>query len=177
MKIFIKLIIVLFFFHLAGCRGGNNTITKTTTPVSNLPSNELSVFINIQTSIFRKGQPVYVSTTVQNGTQSLLHLKTIPAFTFNNLEYWCPVSITHNGSLLQSNTFDFLLLDINSSISSAIDISKLYCDRGISSIWPDEALFSIIPEGKYILRLDIEVVDPKNNHWIYSNEIPVEISH
>ena len=37
-------------------------------------------------------------------------------------------------------------------------------------------LYSIVPTGKYMLRLDIEIVDGSEPSWVRSNQVSVEIS-
>jgi hypothetical protein len=117
-----------------------------------------------------------VSITVENISEGKVDLKTIPAFTLNEMQYWCPVDIAGDNYSLPANARSTISLEKGSQINSRIDISKLEWDQGISSIWPSKNLYSIVPTGKYKLRLDVEIVDGSESQWIRSNEVNVEIS-
>jgi hypothetical protein len=113
---------------------------------------------------------------VENISEGKIGLETIPAFTLNDMQYWCPVNIAEDDPGLPANARSNISLEKGARIDSSIDISMLGWDQGISSIWPRENLHSIVPTGKYMLRLDIEIVDGSEPSWVRSNEVSVEIS-
>jgi len=176
-----KSIRVLFFFFLSsvfiiGCQTIDES--KNQDPDSKIwgkPSNGLRCSIASDKTGWFDGEPAIVSIIFENVSKGKLELKTIPAFILNEMQYWCPVHITGEDYNLPANTRVKIFLEKGCQISSMIDISQLGWDQGISSIWPSKNFYSIVPTGKYKLRLDIEIIDGTELLWIRSNEITVEI--
>ena len=110
---------------------------------------------------------------IMTGTK--VDLRTIPAFRLNQSQYWCPADIGGADHTLPANARSTISLEKGASMNTRIDVSKLGWDRGISSIWPAQNLFSLVPPGRYSLRLDFEVVEGGGPEWIRSNEVEVAI--
>jgi hypothetical protein len=166
---------VVFYFS-AGCQDTAAIISKEKTPIWGDPSNGLRVSIAVQEPQLILGDPAGVSVIIHNISEDKKFLQTIPAFTMSG-QYWCPVDIIHEGSNLPANARVIIALEKDSSISERVDISKLKCDKEISSQWPEQTLFEAIPRGRYLLRLEIEIIGENEKNWIYSNKVEIEISH
>jgi len=174
----IRILVLLLLFSglIMGCQNKHESNTQDLNKRWGEPSNGLRCSITTKTTHWHNGEPVIVSVKVENVSEGKVDLKTIPAFTLNEMQYWCPVNIVNEDHGLSANARSTISLEKGTQINSNIDISKLGWDRGISSIWPSQNLYSIVPIGKYKLRLDIEVVDGSESQWIRSNEVSVEIS-
>lgn len=131
--------------------------------------------IAVEETRWSKGDPVLVSVVVENVSGSKINLKTIPMFTLNETQYGCPVDIVGEEHTLPPNARSNISLERGALINSRIDISKLGWGLCISSIWPAHNLYSLVPPGRYKLRLDIEVVGGGEPKWIRSNEVEVDI--
>ena len=123
----------------------------------------------------QKGQSAFVNVVVENTTDQKADISSIPSFTFNAMDYWCPVDILKQGASLPANTKVRIILGGGESLTQRIDLSALFCAPGYSSIWPDQAFFSILPAGAYVLRLDLEVIRGSGSERLFSNEVKVEI--
>jgi len=161
---------------ILGCQAERESITQGSTSSWGEPSNGLRCSIDTTETRWSKGNPVLVSVTVENASGSKVDLRTIPAFTLNESQYWCPVDIRGEEHTLPANARSIISLEKGASMNTRIDISKLGWDRGISSIWPAQNLFSLVPPGRYSLRLDIEVVNGGGSKWIHSNQVELTIS-
>ena len=139
------------------------------------PSGGIRCSIIVESKHWSNGDPAIVSVTVENISEDMVDLKTIPAFTLNERQYWCPVNIAGDDHNLPANACSKISLEKGAPINSVMDISKFGWDLGISSIWPSKDLYSIVPPGKYKLRLDVEIVYGSEPQWIRSNEISIEI--
>jgi hypothetical protein len=180
-RLFLKTIRILVFFLLSsvfilGCQTKHESSIQDSSRIWGEQSNGLRCSIATEKTIWSNGEPAMVSITVENISEGKVDLKTIPAFTLNEMQYWCPVDIAGDNYSLPANARSTISLEKGSQINSRIDISKLEWDQGISSIWPSKNLYSIVPTGKYKLRLDVEIVDGSESQWIRSNEVNVEIS-
>jgi len=157
---------------------GCQTEREPTAQISNRswgePSNGLRCSIALEETHWSRGDPVLVSVVIENISGSRVNLKTIPAFTLDETQYWCPVDIVGEDHTLPANARSTISLERGASINSRIDISRLGWDRGISSIWPARNLYSLVPLGRYRLCLDIEVVDGHESERIRSNKVEVE---
>jgi len=172
----ILLLLLLSFELIIGCQTKYESNTQDSSKRWGEPSNGIRCSIIVESKHWSNGGPAIVSVTVENISEGKVDLKTIPAFTLNEMQYWCPVNIAGDDYNLPANARSNISLEKGAQINSMIDISKLGWDLGISSIWPSKNLYSIVPAGKYKLRLDIEIVDGSEPQWIRSNEISVEIS-
>ena len=169
-------LLLLSSVFIMGCQTTDESNDQDSSRVWGKPSNGLRCSIIVKTTHWSNGDPAIVSVTVENISEGKIDLKTIPAFTLNDMQYWCPVNIAGDDHSLPANARSNISLEKGAQIDSRIDISMLGWDRGISSIWPWENLYSIVPTGKYMLRLDIEIVDGSEPSWVRSNEVSVEIS-
>jgi hypothetical protein len=172
----ILLLLLLSSELIIGCQTKHESNTQDSSKRWGEPSNGIRCSIIAETTHWSNGEPAIVSIAVENISEGKVDLKTIPAFTLNEMQYWCPVDIAGDDHSLPANARSNISLEKGAQINSKIDISKLKWDQGISSIWPSKNLYSIVPTGKYKLRLDIEVVDGSETQWIRSNEVSVEIS-
>lgn len=171
MKYKIVILFLLLSLFILGCETERESIISW-----GEPSNGLRCSIGIEETRWSKGNPVLVSVIVENVSGSKVNLKMIPTFTLNETQYWCPVDIVGEEHTLPANARSTISLERGALINSKIDISKLGWDLCISSMWPAQNLFSLVPPGLYILRLDIEVVNGGEPKWIHSNEVKVYIS-
>lgn len=158
-----------------GCQTRNGTTTQDSDKRWGEPSNGIRCSISIEKTTWSSSGPAIVSAVIENVTESKVELKTIPAFTLNEMQYWCPVNIAGDDYDLSANERSIISLEKGNQINTSIDISKLGWDQGISSIWPSKDFYSIVPNGRYRLRLDIEIVDNNKQQWVRSNEVSVEI--
>ncbi len=169
-------LLLLLSCFILGCQTERESITQDSRRSWGEPSNGLRCSIDIAETRWSKGKPVLVSVMVENVSGSKVELRTIPAFTLNESQYWCPVDIGGEEHTLPANARSTISLEKGASTNTRIDISKLGWDRGVSSIWPAQNLYSLVPPGQYSLRLDIEVVNGGEPKWIHSNEVEVAIS-
>ena len=175
MKDHILMLLILLCLIL-GCQTERESITQSPGRTWGQPSNGLRCSIALEKTRWSKGDPIPVSVLVENVSESRVDLKTIPAFILNEMQYWCPVDIVGENHTLPANARSIISLQPGTTTNSIVDISKLGWDRGISSIWPAQDLYSLVPPGFYKLRLDIEIVDGDNPGWIHSNEIKITIA-
>jgi len=174
MKGKISFLLLLLLAFILGCQTERESITQGRSWGE--PSNGLRCSIDVEKTRWSKGDPALVSVIIENVSGGKVNLKTIPTFTLDEMEFICPVDIVRGERALPPNVRSIISLDRDALINSRIDVSKLGWGMGVSSIWPDHNLYSIIPSGRYKLRMDIEVVDSGLPKWIRSNEIEVDIS-
>ena len=172
----ISLLLLLFFELIPGCQTKDESNTQDSSKRWGEPSNGIRCSITVESKHWSNGGPAIVSVTVENISEGKVELETIPAFTLNEMQYWCPVNIAGDDYSLPANACSNISLEKGAQINSVIDISKFGWDLGISSIWPSKNLYSIVQAGKYKLRLDVEIVYGSEPQWIRSNEISIEIS-
>ena len=177
----LKPIRILVFLLLSsglimGCQTKHESNTQDSSKRWGEPSNGIRCSITAEETHWSNGEYAIVFITIENISEGKIDLKTIPAFNLNEMQYWCPVNIVGEDHNLPANARSTISLEKGDQINSKIDISKLGWDRGISSIWPSQNLYSLVPTGNYKLRLDIEVVDGNETQWIRSNEISIEIN-
>jgi hypothetical protein len=169
------LILSVFLFTCAGCQVKDMFIPNGSNPIWGKPSHGLRISIDISKTGFNIGKSVFALISIANVTNKKINYSSIPAFTFNNMQYWCPVNIGIQDPRLPANTPVQLTLPGNGLMKTKIDLSKLKCGQGSSSIWPENTPYSILPIGEYVLRLEIEIIDGADNNWIRSNEVKVKI--
>jgi len=174
-QIRILAILLLSSVFILGCQTRHESNTQDSSINWGEPSNGLRCSIASERTIWSAEEPAMVSIAVENISNSKVDLKTIPAFTFNEMQYWCPVNITGDDHSLPANARSIISLEKGDQINLSIDISKLGWDHGFSSIWPSKNLYSIVPSGIYNLRLDIEIVNGNEPQWVRSNEVSLEI--
>ena len=172
----ILLLLLLFSGLIPGCQTTDESNDQDSGKIWGEPSNGIRCSIAVESKDWSSGDTVIVSVTVENMSEDKVDLNTIPAFTLNEMQYWCPVNIEGDDYNLPANARSNISLEKGAQISSVIDISMLGWDLGTSSIWPSKNLYSVVPAGKYRLRLGVEIVDGSEPQWIRSNEISVEIS-
>jgi hypothetical protein len=168
-------LILLSWGLILGCQSKHEPDNQESSINWGEPSNGLKCSIIAEKTFWANSEPVMVSVIVENISEGKVSLRTIPAFTLNEMQYWCPVDIVGEDHNLPANARSIISLEKGAQINSRIDISKLGWDRGISSIWPSQNLYSLVPTGKYKLRLNIEVVENVETQWIRSKEVAVEI--
>ena len=169
-------LLLLSSVFIMGCQTTDESDNQDSSRIWGKPSNGLRCSIIAETTHWSDGDPAIVSVAVENISEGKIDLKTIPAFTLNDMQYWCPVNIAGDDHRLSANARSNISLEKGAQIYSRIDISMLGWDQGISSIWPWEDLYSIVPAGEYMLRLDIEIVDGSEPSWVRSNEVSIDIS-
>jgi len=172
----LTLLVLLSSVFIMGCQTTDESDNQDSSRTWGKLSNGLRCSIIAETTHWSNGDPAIVSVTVENISEGKIDLKTIPAFTLNDMQYWCPVNIAGDDHSLPANARSNISLEKGTQIYSRIDISMLGWDQGLSSIWPWENLYTIVPAGKYTLGLDIEIVDGSELSWVRSNEVSVEIS-
>jgi hypothetical protein len=170
------ILFLIWLCFIMGCQNERESITQSSSRTWSQPSNGLRCSINVEKTRWSKGDSVLVSFIVENVSRSKVDLKTIPAFTLDETRYWCPIDIVGKDHTLPANARSTICLEKGTSINSTINISRLGWDRCISSVWPAQHLYSLVPPGQYKLRLDIEVIDVDEPKWIRSNEVEVFIT-
>jgi len=75
------------------------------------------------------------------------------------MKYWSPVNILDGTPLkLDAGKVPQGAVHLESHETKAInlDVTKLFWDRSISSVWPNRRLFEVVPKGNYDLIFDVE---------------------
>jgi len=157
MKGKITFLLLLLPGFLLGCQTERESITQGRSWGE--PSNGLRCSIDVEKTRWSKGDPALVSVIIENVSGSKVNLKTISTFTLNEMQFVCPVDIERGGQALPPNARSTISLEKDALMNLRIDISKLKWGMGVSSIWPDHSFYSLVPPGRYKLRMDIEVVD------------------
>jgi hypothetical protein len=150
----------------------------------------LRASISLQNMRVSSRGPFIVSASVQNVSGTAIDVETISSFRVDNLKdhekiplssegFWCPVSIqteapaSTSGLILASRSR--IVLKPGVEISVRMDLSKHAWEAALSSIWPAREFSAVIPNGRYKLRLDIEVIDRKTPNRVHSKEVSVII--
>ena len=149
----ISLLLLLFSVLIPGCQTTDESNDQDTGKMWGEISNGIRCSIVVESINWSNGDPAVVSVTVENASEGRADLKTIPAFTLNEMQYWCPVNVVGDDYNLPANARSEISLEKGAQINLVIDISKLGWDSGFSSVWPSKNLYSIVPVGKYSLRL------------------------
>jgi hypothetical protein len=131
--------------------------------------------IALEEKCWSKGNPALVSVIIENVSEGKVNLKTIPLFTLNEMQFYCPTDIVRGEYALPPDAHSIISLERGALINSRIDISKLKWGMGPAATWPNNSFYNIVSPGQYKLRLDIEVVDRGMPKWIHSNEVEVTI--
>jgi hypothetical protein len=173
MKGKITLLLLLLPGFFLGCQTERESITHGRSWGE--PSNGLRCSVDVEKTRWSKGDPALVSVIIENVSGSKVNLRTIPTFTLNEMQFVCPVDIVRGEYALPPNARSTISLEKDALMNLRIDISKLKWGTGVSSIWPDHSFYSLVPPGRYKLRMDVEVVDGGLPEWIRSNEIEVDI--
>ncbi len=173
MKGKISFLLLLSLGFLLGCQTERESITQGRSWGE--PSNGLRCSIDVEKTRWSKGDPALVSVIIENVSGSKVNLKTITIFTLNEMQFVCPVDIEKGEQALPPNARSTISLEKDALMNLRIDISKLKWGMGVSSIWPDHSFYSLVPPGRYKLRMDIEIVDGGLPEWIRSNEFEVAI--
>ena len=82
------------------------------------------------------------------------------------MKYWSPVNIQGGTPLkLEAGKVPRGAVHLESHETKAInlDVTKLFWDRDISSVWPNRRLFEVVPKGNYDLIFDVETDSRKNS--------------
>ncbi len=154
------------------------------------PALGLRSSISVQKARIAKGSDFNVTFIIENTSKEAVRMETIAAFTLSPMRdvrgsdqspsgYWCPIDIEggrakRNRDLVMA-TRSTLALEKSASFNSTTDLSRHGWDRANSSIWPAKRFGDLIPEGKYVLQLDVEVVGTQPPKRIHSNEIQITI--
>lgn len=167
--------LLLLSCSFLGCQAKVESVPPSASRSWGEPSNGLRSSIDTEETAWSRGNPALVSVLLENVSGSKVDLRTIPALRLNESEYWCPVDIEEEGQSLPANARSTISLEKGASVNVRIDLSKVGWDRGISSVWPAQNLYALVPPGVYRLRLDIEVIDGGGPKWIRSNQVQVAI--
>jgi hypothetical protein len=175
MKKISGLCLFMLFSLCAGCRNGSAGPAGKPAPEWGGMSDGWRIAIAAEQSRFQAAEPAFVSFVVENTEKDARAILAIPAFNFGDMDYWCPVDLLNDGAGLPANARVKIALEGGASIRGTVDISRLRCAEGVSSIWPDRLLYSVVPAGGYTLRMDIEALDGSRELRISSNQVFVEI--
>ena len=87
------------------------------------------------------------------------------------MAYWSPVNIL-DGTPLKLDAGKVpegaIHLEPHETKAINLDVTKLFWNRNISSVWPNQRLFEVVPKGNYDLIFDVETHRRKN-----SDNIPI----
>lgn len=153
------------------------------------PANGLRSSISVENTRISNRGPFVVSLIVENISEAAINLETIFSFRIEppkdpqdtgfHSGYWCPVDIAATKPDLSTGLIvayhSRLVLEEGASISTTMDLSRHAWAIETSSIWPAKDFDAVVPKGKYILRLDITVLNGDSSKEIRSNEIEVVI--
>jgi hypothetical protein len=85
--------------------------------------------------------------------------------------YWAPFDLTR-GTTRQANQETRVTLDQKGQAGIDIDANKLFWSRRISSSWPAKSIFDVVPAGRYLLRIEIEMPE---GHILVSREVLIAV--
>jgi hypothetical protein len=131
--------------------------------------------LRVVSNRWRHGAPAIVAVTIQNRSAKKVTFKTIPSFDLGD-EYWCPVDLTTEGRALNANAHSILSLEKGASLDLQFDVSQLGWDESVSSAWPAENLYELVPPGAYALRLGVELTPGDKPKYLRSNEVSVTLT-
>jgi hypothetical protein len=105
----------------------------------------------------------------------------VPDYTF--LGFWCPVDFEYEkpaqDKVLIGGERSRLVLAKGASIRATLDLSRHGWAATTSSTWPVRRFETVVPNGKYQLRLDIELpdkpLDPIGHERVRSNVVEINI--
>jgi hypothetical protein len=188
------LLLLLAFASAAPRESGNSAgFRQSTSRVWGKPSFGLRVSIAVEQAQVLKGSPFLVTVIVENISGVKIELKTIPSFRLGIAAtapsktaaafggYWCPVNLegrqraNKTGLILASPSP--LTVEKGASITSTIDLTTHGWDEVTSSWWPARDFGSLVGQGRYKLRLDIQILGSIEPQWVRSNEIDVTIGN
>jgi hypothetical protein len=161
------------------------------------PANVIGCVITLDKADWSSNKPANVSGAIDNISDHELELGILPSLelkthrvsaalgTYRAQEesYWAPADLFEDkpletdrdeikkGVLAISPKALHLKLPRNGTAKFTLDASKLKWARTVSSIWPDQPLFTVVPSGTYDLTLVIET----SAYRFRSNHVKVEI--
>jgi hypothetical protein len=151
------------------------------------PARGLRSSISVEKAHISSQGPFVVSIIVENVSENPINVEKISSFQIGPqnkdsdfpLGYWCPVDFEAEkpslNSLLILASRSRLVLDKGASLRTTLDLSRHGWQKNISSQWPDRKFEDVVPKGKYLLRLDIEILDGDTHNRVRSNEVEIII--
>ena len=133
---------------------------------------------SIQTETGRWSRENRLSVTVKiksisNGPVDLVGIYSFQLTTvdYPPMTYWSPVNILDGTALkLEDGKVPEGAIHLEPHETKAINLNvdKLFWNRNMSSVWPNQRLFEVVPKGNYDLILEVETDRRKN-----SDNIPI----
>jgi len=132
--------------------------------------------IETETGTWSREKPLSVAVKVKNisnGPVDLIGGYSLQLTTVDDppMTYWSPVNILDGTALeLQAGKVPEGAIHLEPHETRAINlnVTKLFWNRNISSIWPNYRLFEVVAKGNYDLIFDVETDRRKN-----SDNIPI----
>ena len=126
--------------------------------------------IQTERGTWTRESPLSVAVKIKNVSARPVDL--VGAYTFQltgadepSTAYWSPVNILDGTPLkLDAGKVPKGVIHLQPHETKAIslDVTKLFWNRTLSSVWPNERLFEIVPKGNYDLIFDVETDEGKN---------------
>ena len=130
--------------------------------------------IETETGTWSLGDPLSVTVKIKNISNGPVDVVGGYSFELTRVDgppmmYWSPVNILDGTPLkLEAGKVPQGAVHRESHETKAInlDVTKLFWDRNISSVWPNRRLFEVVPKGNYDLIFDVETDRRKNSENI-----------
>jgi hypothetical protein len=127
--------------------------------------------IETETGTWSRQSPLSVTVKLKNISDEPVDLAGICSFQLTRADaqpmaYWSPVNIL-DGSPLKLDEGKVpegtIHLEPHEIKAINLDVSRLLWDRNISSVWPNQSLFEVMPKGIYDLIFDVEIARRTNS--------------
>jgi hypothetical protein len=164
------------------------------------PAPQIKTSIAIESATLARDQSAIVTLTIQNLSGKELDLKAIGSFDLKNLSkesatrkhpvvgdrYWGPANISTSkptelkiidpekqkqGIVVGQVPRVSLQFATDETKTFKVDLTKLFWNDAMSSIWPEEPLFKVVPKGTYALSFGMSL----QGVHLESNEVEVSL--
>ena len=132
--------------------------------------------IETEPGTWSRGNVVSVTVRIKNIADAPVDIVGHYSFTLTRVDgppiaYWSPVNIPDGTPVeLEAGKVpkSAVHLELHETKAIKLEVTKLFWDRNISSVWPNKTLFEIVPKGNYDLIFDVETDRRKD-----SDNIPI----
>jgi hypothetical protein len=147
--------------------------------------------IEIETETWSQGKPIFVVVQVKNISDKAVSVLGTYSFELTTVSddvppmaYWSPVNILSGTPLkLRAGKVPEGAIHLEPGETKAMkfELTKLLWNKSISSVWPDQRLFEVVPKGNYDLIFGVETDRGKNSEnipivtHIASNKVRIEV--
>ena len=128
--------------------------------------------IKTETATWFPGRGFSVTVRIKNIADGPVDIVGHYSFTLTRVEgpalaYWSPVNISDGTPVeLKAGKVpeNALHLELHETKAIELDVTKLFWDRNVSSVWPNRTLFEVVPKGNYDLIFDVETDKGENSN-------------